>query len=64
MPFSSADLLAHTEVTFEIMRGRVILKPVGRRTTRGRAAVAGLTLLTRDPRRYLESYPRLSVIAP
>ncbi|MGA8054394.1 MAG: type II toxin-antitoxin system VapC family toxin [Burkholderiales bacterium] len=28
------------------------------------AAVSGLTLLTRDPRRYREYFPRLRVIAP
>lgn len=42
-------LLPHTEVTFEILKGRVILKPVGRRTTRGRAAVARLRGSGTDP---------------
>ena len=35
-----AGLLPHTEVGFEIVRGRVILKPLGKRTGRGQRALA------------------------
>ncbi len=37
-----AGLLPHTDVAFEIVRGRVILKPLGRQTDRGQRAVAPL----------------------
>ena len=37
-----AGLLPHTEVGFEIVRGRVILKPLGKRTGRGQRALAPL----------------------
>lgn len=37
-----AGLLPATEVEFEIVRGRVVIKPVGKRTTRGARAVARL----------------------
>ena len=37
-----AGLLPDTEVAFEIVRGRVILKPLGKRTSRGQRAVAPL----------------------
>ena len=35
-------LLPETEVAFEIVRGRVILKPLGKRTSRGQRAVGPL----------------------
>ena len=37
-----AGLLPDTEVAFEIVRGRVILKPLGKRVSRGQRAVAPL----------------------
>lgn len=37
-----AGLLPDTEVAFEIVRGRVILKPLGRPASRGQRAVSGL----------------------
>lgn len=37
-----AGLLPDTEVEFEVVRGRVILKPLGRRSSRGQRAVARL----------------------
>ena len=37
-----AGLLPDTEVEFEIVRGRVVLRPLGRRTSRGARAVARL----------------------
>lgn len=37
-----AGLLPHTEVDFQIVRGRVILKPRGKRADRGQRAVATL----------------------
>lgn len=37
-----AGLLPHTEVGFEIVRGRVILKPLTKSATRGQRAVAPL----------------------
>lgn len=37
-----AGLLPDTEVGFEIVRGRVILKPLGKRASRGQRAVARL----------------------
>ncbi len=37
-----AGLLPDTEVEFEIVRGRVILKPLGKRTNGGQRAVARL----------------------
>lgn len=37
-----AGLLPNTEVGFEIVRGRVILKPLTKSTTRGQRAVAPL----------------------
>lgn len=35
-------LLPNTEVEFEMVRGRVVLKPLGRRTSPGERAVARL----------------------
>ena len=35
-------LLPNTEVQFEVVRGKVILKPLGKRASRGQRAVAGL----------------------
>jgi AbrB family looped-hinge helix DNA binding protein len=37
-----AGLLPHTEVEFEITNGKVVLKPVGPRTTRAKRAVERL----------------------
>lgn len=37
-----AGLLPGTEVGFEFIRGRVILKPLGKRSSRGQRAVARL----------------------
>jgi AbrB family looped-hinge helix DNA binding protein len=37
-----AGLLPDTEVEFEIVRGRVVLRPLGKRTSRGARAVARL----------------------
>lgn len=37
-----AGLLPGTEVEFEFIRGRVILKPLGKRASRGQRAVARL----------------------
>ena len=37
-----AGLLPHTEVGFEIVRGRVILMPLAKSVTRGQRAVAPL----------------------
>lgn len=37
-----AGLLPDTEVAFEIVRGRVILNPLGKRVSRGQRAVAPL----------------------
>ena len=37
-----SGLLPHTEVEFEIVRGRVILKPLAKPATRGQRAVAPL----------------------
>ena len=37
-----AGLLPNTEVEFEIVRGRVVLRPLGRRTSRGERVVARL----------------------
>ncbi|MBM4245424.1 MAG: AbrB/MazE/SpoVT family DNA-binding domain-containing protein [Deltaproteobacteria bacterium] len=37
-----AGLLPHTEVEFEYTRGRVTLRAVGKRTTRGRRAIERL----------------------
>lgn len=37
-----AGLLPHTEVGFEIVRGRVILKPLGKRPGRGQRALEPL----------------------
>lgn len=37
-----AGLLPDTEVDFEIVRGRVILKPLGKRASAGRRALAPL----------------------
>ena len=37
-----AGLLPHTEVRFEMVRGRVILRPAGKSASPGRAAVARL----------------------
>lgn len=37
-----AGLLPHTEVDFQMVRGRVVLKPLGRRASRGERAVARL----------------------
>lgn len=37
-----AGLLPNTEVGFEIVRGRVILRPLGKRASRGRRALAPL----------------------
>lgn len=37
-----SGLLPNTEVEFEMVRGRVVLKPLGRRTSPGERAVARL----------------------
>ena len=37
-----AGLLPNTEVGFEIVRGKVILKPLGRRASRGQRALSKL----------------------
>ncbi|OGA02901.1 MAG: AbrB family transcriptional regulator [Betaproteobacteria bacterium RIFCSPLOWO2_02_FULL_62_17] len=38
----AAGLLPDTEVEFELVRGRVVLKPLGKRNSRGQRAVARL----------------------
>ena len=67
-----AGLMPGTEVEFAIEKGRVVLRKAQtpKKPTRGQAAVdrhaavSGLSLLTRDPRRYQSSFPAVRMIAP
>lgn len=63
IPFEAAFLAGKAFAQYR-RRGGTRTSPLADFFIGAHAAVAGLTLITRDPRRYLEYYPRLSVIAP
>ena len=63
IPYEAAFLAGKAFVRYR-RRGGARTSPLPDFFIGAHAAVAGLTLLTRDPRRYLEYYPRLGVIAP
>jgi predicted nucleic acid-binding protein len=63
IPFEAAFLAGKAFARYR-RRGGARTSPLADFFIGAHAAFAGLTLLTRDLRRYLESYPRLSVIAP
>jgi predicted nucleic acid-binding protein len=63
IPFEAAFLAGKAFARYR-RRGGSRTSPLADFFIGAHAAVAGLTLLTRDPRRYVENYPRLPVIAP
>ena len=63
LPFEAAFLAAKCFARYR-RRGGARTSPLPDFFIGAHAAVAGLTLLTRDPRRYRTYFPRLSMIAP
>ena len=63
LPFEAAFLAAKCFERYK-RRGGARTAPLPDFFIGAHAAVAGLALLTRDPRRYRTYFPRLSVIAP
>lgn len=63
LPWEAAFLAAKCFVRYRT-RGGTRMSPLPDFFIGAHAAVAGLTLLTRDPRRYRTYFPRLTVIAP
>ena len=63
MPFEAAFLAAKAFQRYR-RRGGVRRSPLPDFFIGAHAAVAGLTLLTRDPRRYRTYFPKLKIIAP
>ena len=63
LPYDAGFVAGHAFVEYR-GRGGVRTSPLPDFYIGAHAAVAGLTLLTRDARRYTEYFPKLRLIAP
>jgi hypothetical protein len=63
LPWEAAFLAAQCYIKYR-RRGGVRRSPMPDFYVGAHAAVSGLTLLTRDPRRYRDYFPTLRIIAP